>query len=372
MPELKKYTMQELVQIISQLEKSETQLSEMAKRLKDKVKINQKEVWISGYSNQELYESYVNALEREGIIVRVDHNGDCPLLCDYLQSYFETYKTHQQQNTIVNRDRIVRNHILPKFGNYRLDMISTSMIQTWFNDLAKEYSKETIAKIKNTLSPVFDSAVEDDLIARNPLKSKRIENNGREVEHHKALSHEKIQEIKLALPQFEPKVRYMGGLLCYTGMRYEEVLGARFEDISKDGWLTICRAVVHPKRNMPVLKCTKTQTSDRIIPCPDALKELLSDGPKEGFIMATDKDPSRETPMSYTEARRVFDKFKKAFNITEYSPHDFRDTCATEWRENGVPLDVIARMLGHAKTETTERRYVKYRTEILDNVRNMM
>ena len=45
--------------------------------------------------------------------------------------------------------------------------------------------------------------------------------------------------------------------------------------------------------------------------------------------------------------------------------HDFRDTCATEWREAGIQLDVIARLLGHAKTETTEKKYVKYRDNLL-------
>ena len=76
--------------------------------------------------------------------------------------------------------------------------------------------------------------------------------------------------------------------------------------------------------------------------------------------------------MSYTEARRVFDKIRRRFSIEDYSAHDFRDTCATEWREKGIPLDVIARMLGHSKTETTEKRYVKYRTEIMDEARKLM
>ena len=35
-------------------------------------------------------------------------------------------------------------------------------------------------------------------------------------------------------------------------------------------------------------------------------------------------------------------------------------------------MDIIARMLGHAKSETTERRYVKYRDEIYEGVRAVM
>lgn len=374
MSQEKMYTTDELAQIIDILRKEGDGISieEMSKRLRDKVTVNGKEFWLSGHTNQELHEAYVTILEKEGLIQRIDPDDELPLLKDYIQDFYATYKTKQQGNTIENRRRIIKNHIVPKFGDWRIDRITTTSIQKWFNELASTYSKETILKIKNTLSPVMDSAVEDEMINRNPLKSKRLENNGRDVEHHKALPKEKMEEIKQRLPELDPKLRYMGGLLSYTGMRFEEVLGARFEDISKDGWISICRAVVHPKRNQPIIKCTKTKTSDRLIPEPECLAELFVGAPKKGFILATDKDPTRETPMSYTEARRVYNKLQKEFDIKDYTPHDFRDTCATIWRESGMPLDVIARMLGHAKTETTEKRYVKYRQDLLSDYREMM
>ncbi len=37
-----------------------------------------------------------------------------------------------------------------------------------------------------------------------------------------------------------------------------------------------------------------------------------------------------------------------------------------------LPLDVVSRMLGHAKTEITERRYVKYRPDLFDDYRKFM
>ena len=86
---------------------------------------------------------------------------------------------------------------------------------------------------------------------------------------------------------------------------------------------------------------------------------------KDETTGVSDKDPTGETPLSYSEARRIFEKIRTRFDIKEYSAHDFRDTCATEWREKGIPLDVIARLLGHAKTDTTERKYVKYRMDLL-------
>jgi len=166
------------------------------------------------------------------------------------------------------------------------------------------------------------------------------------------------------------------GIILWAGqskpMRFEEVLGFRWEDYDGE-WLSIERAVIHPKRNMPEIKLPKTASSRRKIPCPAEVKILLGDPKdKHGFLVWASRDDTHETPISYTEARNVYNRIRDRFQLDGYSAHDFRDTCATIWRENGIPLDVIARLLGHAKSETTEGRYVKYREDTLKNVLNMM
>lgn len=339
----------------------------MPTRIKEKVTVNGRVRWIDGYSKQEVFDNYVRLLVKEGIIEYSDNADGIPIFGEYMDAFYSTFKQKQEQNTVINRQRIIRNHVKPTFGDKRIDRIRTTDLQKWFNELGKQYSRETLLKIKNIMNPVFESAIEDEYITRNPLASKRLELAGKETIHHKAIPKEKMDEIKQGLDALPEKEKLMGALLSYTGMRYEEVLGIRWEDID-DKWVTVQRAVVHPKRNMPEIKAPKTKTSKRLVPLHPDLKRILGDTSRRGFVLATDKDRKHETPLSYTEARRVFDKIRKAFGITGYSAHDFRDTCATEWRENGIPLDVIARMLGHSKTETTEKRYVKYRTEMMENV----
>ena len=344
----------------------------MPKRIKEKVTVNGQVKWIDGYSMQNLMDNYVRLLEREGLIEIVPEDDAIPLFGDYLKLFYATFKQKQQSNTVINRERIARNHVLPKFGGKRIDRIQTMELQRWFNELGRTYSKETILKIKNIMNPVFESAVEDELITRNPLASRRLEITGKETVHHKAIPKNIMNKIKMEVKELPWKEKVMCGLLCYTAMRFEEVLGIRWEDIS-DEWITIRRAVVHPNRNMPEVKCPKTKTSERRIPLNPALRELLSEKQyKRGYLLYTDKDPNRETPLSYTEARRVFDKIRKRFDISDYTAHDFRDTCATEWRENGMSLDMVARLLGHSKTETTEKRYVKYRTELMEEAARLM
>lgn len=157
-----------------------------------------------------------------------------------------------------------------------------------------------------------------------------------------------------------------------TGMRIEEILGLRWEDIDTErDCIHIRRAVVHPGRSAPEVKTTKNG-KERVIPIPQGLLAQLSPRERTGFILNSYCDLKRERPLSYTEYRRSFDRIRKLCGIEDYSAHDFRDTCATEWRESGISIDMIARLLGHQKTDVTEQRYVKYRPELYKQAQEKM
>ena len=133
---------------------------DMAKRLKQQVTINGEERWVTGLSIADLLENYRKLLTKE--VFEANQNGASSILFgDYMTKFVKTYKSDQATTTMVNRDRIMKNHILPRFGNTPIDQISIGDIQQWFNELAETYSKETIKKIKALMGPVFDGAVED-------------------------------------------------------------------------------------------------------------------------------------------------------------------------------------------------------------------
>lgn len=343
----------------------------MNKRVRDKVQINGETHWIGGYCNQDLYDAYTKLLTQKGLITWNDDYKPKPLFGDYIKEYYAIYKQGQESNTVINRNRNIKNHILPQFGDIRIDQITTSDIQKWLNMLAGKYSNETLLKLKNTMSPVFDAAVEDNLIQRNPFSSQHLVIAGKETIHHKAIPRDKMKEIRDNLTSLDLREMIVCALLSYTGMRLEEVLGLMWSDID-DNTIHIIRAVVHPGRNLPEVKDPKTKTSKRIIPYPEELKKILEPHRSNGYLVYSKNGEVGERPLSFTEVRRVIDKIKKRFDLNGYSAHDFRDTCATEWRENGMPLDVIARILGHSKTETTEKRYVKYREDILETAKSLM
>lgn len=352
----------------------------MPERYKQKVEINGENHWVTGKSLKDLLEAYLTLCIEEGTVVpgflkREEKTSSAPLVENYIREFNELYKSKQESLTKNNREYVVKNHIIPRFGQKHLDEVSTNDIQAWFNELdEKGYSHETLLKIRNTFSPVLDSAVEDGYIPRNPFSSKRLIIAGAPTEHHKAIPTDLMKSVREKIPDIsDVKIRCMLALLSFTAMRMEEVLGLRWEDLDfEENWIYIKRAVVHPTRNQGEVKEPKTKTSIRRIPFPNELKKYFKPRYDTGFILFASKDFSRETPMGYTEARNIFRKIQKMCNLKEYSAHDFRDTCATEWREAGIPTDVIAHLLGHSKSDITENRYVKYRDELYQGVRDIM
>jgi len=95
----------------------------------------------------------------------------------------------------------------------------------------------------------------------------------------------------------------MAALLCCTGMRIEEVLGLRWENIDTErGCIHIRRAVVHPGRNMPEIKSRANHPAsaspsrrEQTIPLPRHLLDELSPKEETGFLLNSYTDLSRKT-----------------------------------------------------------------------------
>lgn len=378
------YTQTEVVQILANLVNGIGQMligDIMPKRYKELVELNGEKRWLTGKSIHDLLEAYLTICVDAGVVAPVLSPGlaniapKTVLFGEYLTGFVDAYKSKQESLTKTNRKRIISKHVLPRWENISIDSIKPVDLQKWFNELEDGgYSHETLLKIKNTMSPALDAAVEDGLIQRNPLKSKLLTIGGKETQPHKAIPAEKMKLIRESIVTIDDlNLKNMAGLLCYTGMRFEEILGLRWEDIDFDnGWIMIQRAVVHPTRNQPEIKDPKTKTSKRRIPLAKDLDFLLKTRFLTGFVISSKKDQTRETPLSFTESRRLFQKIRDLYNLSGYTAHDFRDTCATEWREKGIPLDVISSLLGHAKVDVTQTRYVKYRDELLQGVKDLL
>jgi hypothetical protein len=126
----------------------------MAKRIKQRVKIGDSTKWATGNTIQDVIETAAKMLIDNGYCQTVKPKKDVPLLKDYLPLYQETYKKFLRKNTMAAYSHLIRNHIFPKLGSKRIDEITSADIQDLYDDMVeKGLAEETIKKTRNILKP---------------------------------------------------------------------------------------------------------------------------------------------------------------------------------------------------------------------------
>lgn len=89
----------------------------------------------------------------------------------WLQSIKGTVKDNTYNLTYLNS---VNNHLIPYFGKMNLSDIKQIDIQIFFNKKSSTLSHETQKKLRMCLSSIFESAVDNELIYRNPCRNIKL------------------------------------------------------------------------------------------------------------------------------------------------------------------------------------------------------
>ena len=101
-----------------------------------------------------------------------------PLFQAYAEAYMTRYKLRKiGANTMVGYRSYLTNHLYPNFGDLPIDSITVDRVQDFMLlEADNGKAKASINRIMQLLTQIMDSAVEDELILKNPCKSKRLYN----------------------------------------------------------------------------------------------------------------------------------------------------------------------------------------------------
>lgn len=323
-------------------------------------------VWITGNT---IDEAFANGLKRYGNPEA--YHKPSPTLADFIENvYHETYINCLAPSTIATYDIYLKRYILPQLGHLPMNDIKVNIIQNLYNWLAKgkenglqkNINRNSIERIGGLLERIFRVAKEMNVIDESPMKKTLLRNGGEYGGHHKALTPQEIDRVKRMLPTLPcERQRILMGLLAYTGMRPEEVLGLCWENVDlAQGICEIVQTVTYPKNSKAVLRaCAKTETSIRIVNLVDPAIMLLSRvQSKEGFVVHG-RDINK--PLPYSTYQRAYKDAFQAMNIHGHDCYDFRTTFATECIENGFTSKETADLMGHADTRMVEKVYARRR-----------
>ncbi|MBQ8620083.1 MAG: site-specific integrase [Clostridia bacterium] len=351
----------------------------MSKRLKERVQTGvddqQKPVykWAAGYNAAELQLDIARILVEagmlEGVKPQLRETKKLPTLREFIdQEYRPAFIANLELTTQENYESYIKLNILPFMGDMRMDEINVATVQRFYDWMAnaashgrrKNLNKCTITRVGGLLGRIFRVAVEMGIISESPIKKTLLRIRAEEGGHHTALPDAEVLRIKKEIPALAVRnERIYMALLVFTGMRPEEVMGLRWEDLNLDRqYAQVQRAVTYPKKHLPVIKGTKTKKSVRTVILPKVLVDILRPCEEpSGFICGG------EQPWTWTVLDNIKRRVYKKLRINGFSCYDFRSTYGSQLKESGLSSAIIADLMGHTDTRMVETVYARTRHE---------
>ena len=286
--------------------------------------------------------------------------------------WWESYKHTVKPNTQLNVRRLLDNHILPLFGSYKLDKLTTPLIQNVVNKLAEKTNKgeEGAFLYYDSLHAlnkrILQYGVVMQAIPFNPAREVILPRNTQKAKREK-VKHFENQELKKFLDYLDSlnlnKFRYyyentLYKFLLATGCRINEALALSWSDIDLEN------SVVHITKTLNYKQETnspKSKASLRDIDIDQATVSMLKQyrlrqtkeawkiGKSESIVFS---DFIHEYPNNRTLQTRLRTHFKRA-KVTNIGFHGFRHTHASLLLNSGIPYKELQHRLGHSTLSMT-------------------
>lgn len=327
----------------------------MAYKINRTVTIDGQRRWIHADNEQQYFEKVVQLVGGKTAEPQTEKHP----FPEYAQKWFNVYgKPAVATVTALTYQRQIDKYLIPAFSEKNVEDVTTADIQALFNSMG-DCAKETKNKVKTVLGMIMSCAVEDGLIARNPMQSKRLRINGRKSTDTLTYSVEQMQYLVSHIGMVAAaQDRAYIALQSLHPLRLEEVLGLKWRDIDlEENHIYIRQVVTHPDRNQPEVKEPKTETSVRRIDLSLEAKKYLTVGEPDSFIVGGEK------PLSYTQVRRMCNRIQKQTGFSEsITPIRFRTTVLTDLYDQTKDIKLTQAAAGHATADMTLKHYVKGRT----------
>ena len=316
----------------------------------------------------------VNAFAANGYSVK-----EKPTITTYRELvalWWESYKNTIKPNSQQSMEGIVRLHILPVFGDYKLDKLTTPIIQQQVNkwaDKANKGEKGAYANysfLNNINRRILQYGVTMQVIRHNPARDVIIPRKQQNKEHKvKFFSNQELKQFldyledldQSSYENFFDYVLYK--TLLASGCRIGEALALEWSDIDlKKGTISISKTLNrYQETNTP-----KSKAGLREIDIDKATVSLLKQYKKRQQVQSWQLGRSEGivfTPFTTKYAyacllRKRLQNHFKAAGVPDISFHGFRHTHATIMLYAGIEAKDLQYRLGHSNISMTLNTYV--------------
>ena len=276
---------------------------------------------------------------------------------DWANKWLTVYKKpYVTANTYhLTYENFVVKHIIPYFGNAKLKNIRSIDIQQFFDKKHTELSQSSLNKIHICLFGIFDKAIDNDLIVKNPVKNVVYKSTKDKNAKH-VWSDEQILTAKQFFADKLPEVV----LMLDTGLRRGEMLGLMWSDIDfANKTLTVKRSVTDKQGGGVEIGPPKME-SYRTIPIQTELCQFLQNLPHSCEYVFPNTLNTVQSPQIFSKRlKKAMKRFCEQYtDIPELTAHELRHTRGTQLRRNGTDIYTIQKIMGHKDINVTANIYV--------------
>ncbi|MEV5773011.1 site-specific integrase [Streptomyces antimycoticus] len=167
-------------------------------------------------------------------------------------------------------ESVIRLHLLPTFGERPLSSITTSQVRAWRTACLTRTGEPTVVKAYQIMRAILNTAVDDELIRRNPCRVKGADRY--DVPERPVLT---VAEVFTVADAMTARYRLLVLLAAFTGLRFGELASLRRRDIdTSNAVLTVRRSQAEMQTGALFDKAPKSTAGIRSVAFPI---ELLPD-----------------------------------------------------------------------------------------------
>ena len=272
---------------------------------------------------------------------------------EFAEKWMTTIMVQHKASTQHGDKSVIRNHLLPAFGETSLRSITTEILQEWVS--SQTVAANSIRNRVTTLKEMWNTAKAWGYVDHDPFAGLRIPKIVRGTAYFYSI--EETLAILSAVPAGWKRLAVR--ILAETGMRPGELAGLRTDSL-EGRVLRVTQSIFNGK-----VQTTKTGHSRQFVvsqPLADAIGEHIVG--RQGFLFAT----STGRPIDMKNfVKHVMNPVLEKLGITakvkalglKCGSYPFRHGNITALERAGVPIKIIQQRVGHsAGSDVTQRHYL--------------
>jgi integrase len=238
-------------------------------------------------------------------------------------------------------ERILRCHVLPRWGRLRLSEIRSQDVAIWLGEKAAGGLKPaSVEKIRIIMGRSFALAKEWGMpgAESNPLRSvpRRSFDNAR----HRFLSADEAARLLRACEASQnTQLKSIVGLLLLTGARVSELLHAEWPNIDME-------------RRLWLIPLTKNGRG-RHVPLSEPAMNIIKQLPR--FDGCPYVVPNPATLKPFVALKRAWQTARSEAGLEDVHIHDLRHSAASFLLNAGTDLYTVGKLLGHRSISSSQR-----------------